>query len=131
MGFTHLRAYSGYSARFGASLPDVLAERAAERGLDALAVTDRDTVAGVVRFAKACARVGVRPLFGVDLAVPEYLDPAAAVGERRRSPVRGGAFVDESAPRVRFPARNRVGWAAVCRLITAAHADPDAKPALS
>jgi error-prone DNA polymerase len=132
MGFTHLRAYSGYSTKFGASLPDVLAERAAERGLDALAVTDRDTVAGVVRFAKACARVGVRPLFGADLAVPEYLDPVAAVvGERRRSPVRGGTFVDESAPRVRFLARNRKGWAAVCRLITAAHADPDAKPALA
>jgi error-prone DNA polymerase len=117
----HLRAYSGYSARFSASLPDVLAERAAERGLDTVALTDRDTVAGAVRFTKACARVGVRPLFGIDLAVLDYLDAGtSSVRERRRSPVRGGAFIDESAPGVRFLARNRAGWAALCRLITAA-----------
>jgi error-prone DNA polymerase len=132
MAFTHLRTYSGYSARYGASLPAALAERAAERGMDALAITDRDTVAGVVRFAKACATVGVRPLLGVDLAVANYQDAAPpTAGERRRTPVRGGTFVDESAPRLRFLARNRAGWAALCRLITAAHADPDQAPALS
>ncbi|MGW3653934.1 PHP domain-containing protein, partial [Streptomyces sp. NPDC000878] len=52
-GFTHLHTASGYSARYGASLPDALVRRAAERGMSALALTDRDTVAGVVRFAKA------------------------------------------------------------------------------
>ncbi|NYV77114.1 PHP domain-containing protein, partial [Streptomyces sp. UH6] len=68
-GFPHLHTASGFSVRHGASHPERLARRAAERGLDALALTDRDTVAGAVRFAKACAKEGVRPLFGVDLAV--------------------------------------------------------------
>nr|WP_308288784.1 PHP domain-containing protein [Streptomyces humicola] len=89
-GFTHLHATSGYSARYGASLTDQLAVAAAERDLDALALTDRDTVGGVVRSAKACTAAGIRPLFGASLAVPETTPPAAAE-RRRRTPVRGGA----------------------------------------
>src|SRR5439155_1393581 len=52
-GFTHLHTVSGFSMRYGASHPEQLAERAAERGMDALALTDRDTLAGAVRFAQA------------------------------------------------------------------------------
>ncbi|MZE75769.1 PHP domain-containing protein, partial [Streptomyces sp. SID5475] len=59
-GFTHLHAVSGFSLRYGASHPERLAERAAERGMDAVALTDRDTLAGAVRFARACAGAGVR-----------------------------------------------------------------------
>ncbi|MET9503203.1 DNA polymerase III subunit alpha [Streptomyces sp. NPDC006622] len=121
--FTHLHTVSGYSLRYGASHPERLAERAFERGMDALALTDRDTLAGTVRFAKACAKAGVRPLFGVDLAVTA---PEPVRKERRRTPVRGGAFVDESAPRVTFLARDGAqGWADLCRLVTAAHTAPD------
>ncbi|MFJ7067443.1 DNA polymerase III subunit alpha [Streptomyces sp. NPDC101115] len=133
-GFTHLHTASGFSLRHGASHPARLAERAAERGMDALALTDRDTVAGVVRFAKACEKAGVRPLFGVDLACEPFLtavppNGAGPDGTRtggatsaRRAPVRGGAFVDESAPRAVFLARSRAGWAGLCALVTAAHA---------
>ncbi|RAJ54415.1 error-prone DNA polymerase [Streptomyces sp. KhCrAH-43] len=120
-GFTHLHTVSGFSLRYGASHPERLAERAAERGMDALALTDRDTLAGAVRFARACAREGVRPLFGVDLAVAPVAGDGPA--RRTRTPARGGVFVDESAPRVTFLARDGVwGWAELCRLVTAAHA---------
>src|SRR5690606_3478994 len=95
--------------------------RAGERGMDALVLTDRDSLAGSVRFAKACAAAGVRPLFGAELAVA----PPAAQGdgsvrrERRRTPVRGGAFIDESTPRVTFLARDGArGWADLCRLVS-------------
>ncbi|MER5810606.1 DNA polymerase III subunit alpha [Streptomyces sp. NPDC002033] len=133
-GFTHLHTVSGFSVRYGASHPERLAQRAVERGMDALALTDRDTLAGAVRFAKAAAKAGIRPLFGVDLAVPPAGVPggagktsaASGSGEasyRRRVPVRGGAFVDESAPRAVFLARDgAAGWARLCRMVTAAHA---------
>ncbi|WP_175411234.1 DNA polymerase III subunit alpha [Streptomyces sp. TRM64462] len=122
-GFTHLHTVSGFSLRYGASHPERLVARAAERGMDAVALTDRDTVAGAVRFAQACAKEGVRPLFGAGLALGDRAAPEpAAPTERRRTPVRGGAFVDESAPRAVFLARSRRGWAALCRLISAAHA---------
>ena len=138
--FTHLHTASGFSVRYGATHPERLAERAAERGMDSVALTDRDTLAGAVRFAKACATAGVRPLFGAELAVAEQGPGrgggAAAAGggkptERRRTPVRGGAFIDESAPRVVFLARDGApGWAALCRLVSAAHAGAPERPVL-
>ncbi len=133
-GFAHLHVASGFSARYGASHPETLAERAGERGMEALALTDRDTLAGAVRFSRACGRAGVRPVYGVELAVeepptdPDGMRDAAGRGStrRRRTPVRGGTFVDESAPRVVFLARDgAAGWAGLCRLVTAAHADAD------
>ncbi|MGW6783652.1 DNA polymerase III subunit alpha [Streptomyces sp. NPDC054987] len=127
--------------RYGGSHPERLAERAAERGMDALALTDRDTLAGAVRFAKAAAQAGIRPLFGVDMAVSPAGSPAAGsagpggstapaagggpgeVSYRRRTPVKGGAFLDESAARAVFLARDgAAGWAELCRMVTAAHA---------
>ncbi|MGW0842969.1 DNA polymerase III subunit alpha [Streptomyces sp. NPDC002787] len=120
--FTHLHTASGFSLRYGASHPERLAERASERGMDALALTDRDTLAGSVRFAKACAKAGVRPLFGAELAV-ETPTPSVGRTARRRTPVRGGAFIDESTPRVVFLARDGAkGWAGLCRIVSAAHA---------
>ncbi|MEV6173597.1 DNA polymerase III subunit alpha [Streptomyces sp. NPDC051954] len=122
-GFTHLHTVSGYSLRYGASHPERLAERASERQMDALALTDRDTLAGTVRFAKACAKAGVRPLFGVNLAVEEQ---ESVRRQKRRTPVRGGAFIDESTPRVTFLARDGArGWAGLCGLVTAAHTAED------
>ncbi|MFC9297313.1 DNA polymerase III subunit alpha [Streptomyces sp. NPDC057011] len=174
-GFTHLHTVSGFSMRYGGSHPERLAERAAERGMDALALTDRDTLAGAVRFAKAAAKAGIRPLFGADLAVSPAGGSAGSAGSagsggsaglrsggsgaggvgagsgfgfgsgsgsgfgsgsasgrgsgeasyRRRNPVKGGAFIDESAPRAVFLARDgAAGWAELCRMVTAAHAAP-------
>ncbi|MGW6884356.1 PHP domain-containing protein, partial [Streptomyces goshikiensis] len=138
-GFTHLHTVSGFSMRYGGSHPERLAQRAAERGMDALTLTDRDTLAGAVRFAKACGPAGIRPLFGVDLAVPPAVSPRTGAGtgtgpevsHRRRTPVKGGAFVDESAPRAVFLARDgAAGWAELCRMVTAAHAGPGPQPVL-
>lgn len=140
-GFTHLHTASGFSMRYGAAHPEQLAHRAAERGMDAVALTDRDSLAGAVRFAKAAATAGVRPVFGVDLAVAEGW-PEAGPGHggagapsrppvRRRTPVRGGAFLDESAQRVTFLARDGApAWAALCGLVSAAHARGEERPLL-
>ncbi|MFJ8674545.1 PHP domain-containing protein [Streptomyces sp. NPDC093589] len=129
-GFTHLHTASGFSLRYGASPPEPLAERAAERGMDALALTDRDGLSGAVRFAKAAAGAGVRPLFGTELAVGEReVTPTATAG--RRAPAPGGAFPDGSAARTVFLARDgAVGWAALCRLVSAAHAGAPGRPVL-
>ncbi|WP_141747705.1 PHP domain-containing protein, partial [Streptomyces nanshensis] len=128
--FVHLHVASGFSLRYGASHPETLAERAAERGMDAVALTDRDTLAGAVRFARASAAAGVRPVYGVDLAVAGRPETKSAV-RRRRTPVKGGAFIDESAPRAVFLAgRGATGWERLCRLVTAAHASGAERPLL-
>ncbi|MFG2673914.1 PHP domain-containing protein [Streptomyces sp. NPDC048445] len=126
MSFTHLRAASGYSPRYGAGHPHAPAERAAGRGLDALALTGRDFLAGAVRcgavrFAKACAGVGIRPLFGVDLAVPGVPEVGPASAKRRRTtPSRGGVFVTKAPRCAAFPAWTAPGWAELRRPVSAA-----------
>lgn len=123
--FVHLHVASGYSLRYGASSPQTLVERAAEHGMDALALTDRDGVYGAVRFVKACSAAGIRPVLGVDLALPAIgvsrMDGRRSTTGQRRSPARGGAFVDPDRPRITVLAAGRAGWGALCRLITATH----------
>ncbi len=142
--FVHLHVASGYSMRFGANHPADLVARAAEHGMGALALTDRDGLYGAVKFALACRTAGIRPIFGVDLAVAPALDttapPAlaralggAASGARpsrlhpgapagtRRAPARGGAAVDARLPRSTFLARDGAGWASLCRLTSSTH----------
>ncbi|WP_326680889.1 DNA polymerase III subunit alpha [Streptomyces sp. NBC_01237] len=119
-GVPHLHVSSGFSARYGASHPLDLITRAAERGIGALALTDRDMVTGTVRFAKAAAAAGVKPLFGVDLGVAAHAPPATV---RRRTPVRGGEHVAEAPFRATFLARNAGGWGRLCRMVSTAHAD--------
>lgn len=120
-GGVHLHVASGYSARYGASHPFDLVKRAAERGIDALALTDRDTVTGAVRFAKAAMSAGIRPLLGVDVAVAP-LAPSGVGATRVRTPVRGGAHVLEPALRTTLLAQDVGGWGRLCRLVSAAHA---------
>ncbi|WP_329322933.1 MULTISPECIES: DNA polymerase III subunit alpha [unclassified Streptomyces] len=119
-GFAHLHVASGYSIRYGAAHPEQLARRAAERGMTALALTDRDTVTGAVRFARACAGAGIRPVFGIDLAIEALAPPPPA--RRLRTPVRGGAHVVEPPLRFTLLAQDRAGWARLCRITSAAHA---------
>ena len=117
--FVHLHVASGYSLRHGASHPRTLVERAAEHGMDALALTDRDGAYGAVKFAQACQAAGIRPIFGVDLAVQPL---AARTRSAKSAPVRGGAFLaSDTLPRFVLLARDGRGWAALCRLVSATH----------
>jgi error-prone DNA polymerase len=64
-----LHAASAFSFLRGASLPEDLVERAAEVGLDALALVDRDGLAGAPRFFKAARARGIRPIVGAELSL--------------------------------------------------------------
>ena len=134
--FVHLHVASGYSMRYGANHPADLVARAAEHGMGALALTDRDGLYGAVKFALACRSAGIRPVFGVDLAVAPALGTTAppalahALGggvprlrtpATRRAPARGGASVDPRLPRTTFLARDGAGWASLCRLTSSTH----------
>ena len=118
-GFAHLHVASGFSMRYGASMPEDLVERAAEHGQGALALTDRDGLYGAVRFATACGRAGIAPVLGVDLAVEPLASGAVArVGPRPgcRSPASAAAHPGArrarsstpGGPRVTVLARGRV-----------------------
>jgi len=65
--YAELHARSAFSFLEGASLPEVLAQRAAQLGLPAVALLDRDSVSGAVRFHKACKKYGVKGLVGAEV----------------------------------------------------------------
>ena len=64
-----LHAASAFSFLRASSLPEDLVERAAELGLDALALVDRDGLAGAPRFFKAAKARGIRPIVGAELSL--------------------------------------------------------------
>jgi error-prone DNA polymerase len=62
-----LHCRSNFSFLTGASHPEHLVEVAGALGLDALAMTDRNGVYGIVRFAEAARAVGLPTVFGVEI----------------------------------------------------------------
>src|SRR5437588_4683692 len=93
--FVHLDVRSYFSLKDGAFSPEHLAVRAAELGMPAVAMTDRDGLYGAARFVSACSKTGVRPILGATLTL------------------RRGSLV--------MIAEDAVGYANLCRLITDAH----------
>ncbi|HEX6631589.1 MAG TPA: DNA polymerase III subunit alpha, partial [Gemmatimonadaceae bacterium] len=73
--YIELRAHSAFSFGDGAATPEALAAHAAVLGYPALGLADTADLGGVVRFALAAERAGVRPIVGAELAVDGH--PAA------------------------------------------------------
>ena len=65
--YAELQVTSNFSFLRGASHPDEMVERAAELGYRALALTDRNTLAGVVRAHEAAERAGLHFIPGARL----------------------------------------------------------------
>ena len=66
-GYAELQATSNFSFLRGGSHPEELVARAAELGCRAIAITDRNTVAGLVRAHAAARKAGIRLLPGARL----------------------------------------------------------------
>jgi error-prone DNA polymerase len=65
--YAELQATTHFSFLRGASSPAELALRASELGLSAIAITDRNTLAGIVRAHQAAKEVGLRLVIGARL----------------------------------------------------------------
>src|SRR5204862_6068642 len=96
--YVELHAHSAYSFLDGASLPEELAIRGAELGYGALALTDHDGVYGSLEFAQAAKAFGVRPITGAEVTLVDGSHVTLLVETKR-------------------------GYANLCRLLTAAHAE--------
>ena len=65
--YTELQVTSNFSFLRGASHPQELVAAAAEHGLDAVALTDRNSLAGIVRAHAAAKEAGMRLIVGARL----------------------------------------------------------------
>ena len=67
--YIELHCASAFSFLQGASLPEILIDRAVETGHTALALLDRDGVYGLPRFHKAALTAGIKPIVGAALTI--------------------------------------------------------------
>lgn len=65
--FSHLSAHSHYSLLSALPQIDALVDAAANFGMPALALTDRNNLYGAIEFYKSCTKKGIKPLIGVDI----------------------------------------------------------------
>ena len=93
--FVHLNVHSAFSFLDGSSSVESLVLRAAERGQPALALTDFQSLTGVVSFVRRCGQAGIKPIGGCEVAV-------------------------QGLGRVPLLADGPTGWASLCRLLSAA-----------
>ncbi len=69
--FCELHTRSAFSFLSSGSQPQRLAQRAAEIGMKAVAIIDRDTVAGAVRFHFEARQQGIKPIIGSEITMDD------------------------------------------------------------
>ncbi|MEJ5369693.1 MAG: DNA polymerase III subunit alpha [Bryobacteraceae bacterium] len=83
MSVAALHAHSWYSLLDGTLPPERLADAAHASGLPAAALTDRDTLAGAVRFYKRARQLGIHPVIGAELTLAQGASLVLLVENRR------------------------------------------------
>ena len=103
-GYVELHAHSDHSLLDGVPSPEALVARAADLGMDALALTDHDALYGAVRFILAAREAGIKPILGAEMTLANEADDATPSGPAHLT------LLVETAE----------GYANLCRLITLA-----------
>ena len=67
--YISLHTHSDYSAQDGAQTTDQIAQKAAEFGMEFVALTDHGRAGGLLAFKKSCEKHKVRPIYGVEVYV--------------------------------------------------------------
>jgi error-prone DNA polymerase len=110
-GYVELHAASAFSFLEGASLPEELTERAAELGMPAMALLDRNGVYGSARFHTSAKHNNIRAHIGAEVSVsnfgprlapPQWL-PHQSIAEPARLPLL---------------CESRIGYQNLCQLVT-------------
>ena len=115
--YVELSARSNFSFLSGATPPERMVFRAAELGYDAIAITDRDGLYGIVRAHEEGEKQGVRVIVGCELTLEqEGLDVPSIPGK----PTTLTVLVE-----------NHVGYTNLCTILTRSHErHPKSRPTM-
>jgi error-prone DNA polymerase len=109
--YVELHCASAFSFLDGGTQPEALMERAAQLGMSALALADRNGLYGAARFHTAGARSGVRAHIGAEIAVRSFgtmLTPPAWLPHQHPA----------QPPRLLLLCASQAGYQNLCQLIT-------------
>ena len=114
-GYVPLWCKTSFSFLEGASQPDELVRAAREMGLETIAITDRDGVYGMVRAHMAAREVGLKLSVGSEVTVGGSGTVPRSAGTADTT---AASAAPPAAPTVVLLARDRAGYAGMCRLIS-------------
>lgn len=109
--YVELHAASAFSFLAGASQPDALIEHAAELGMRAMALADRNGLYGVARFHTSAKRQGLKAHIGAEIAITSFgnrLTPASWLPHQ----------MPDEPPRIVLLCASQTGYQNLCQLIT-------------
>lgn len=109
--FVHLHVHSEYSLLDGYAATGAIAKRAAELGMDSIALTDHGVMYGAMEFYTNAKKAGIRPIVGMEA----YMAP----GSRAEPTTRGG----KNYFHLLLLAKDEVGYRNLVKLTTRAHLD--------
>ena len=107
--FVHLHVHTEYSLLDGACRIEDLVGRAAQLGMDAVAMTDHGVMYGTIQFYRACQKHRVRPIIGCEV----YVAPRTRHDREGR--------VDSNLGHLLLLAENDTGYRNLIRLVSASH----------
>jgi DNA polymerase-3 subunit alpha len=108
-GFVHLRVHSEYSLVDSVVRVDALVDKARDRGMSAVALTDLGNVSALVKFYRAAVDAGVKPIVGADVWIAETRD-------------------DSEPARLTLLCGNLQGYKNLSQLLTRSHALAPGRP---
>jgi len=109
--FVHLHVHSEYSLLDGYATTKGIAQRAAELGMDSIALTDHGVMYGAMEFYEAAKKAGIRPIIGVEA----YMAPGSLSDPMTRG--------SKNYFHLLLLAQNEVGYRNLVKLTTRAHLD--------
>ncbi len=136
--FVHLHVHSNYSLLEGASSVAELLARAKSFGARALALTDINGLYGIPLFYRLAKELGIKPIPGCEITTERHTpthrqstirNPQCEAGGDARTSSKNTAGNNDAVPRrtrsVILLARNRNGYANLCRIVTGLHLDQE------
>jgi error-prone DNA polymerase len=120
VSYVELHCHSAFSFLDGASLPDELVGAAVQRGHEALALTDHDSLSGSMEFAQAAKALGLRAIHGAEVTVVDG-PPRSAPGHPATAAATPAGAEAAGARHLTLLVRDARGWRNLCRLLTRAH----------
>ncbi len=109
--FVHLHVHSEYSLLDGYATTKGIAQRAADLGMDSIALTDHGVMYGAMEFYDAAKKAGIKPIIGMEA----YMAP----NSMKDPMVKGG----KNYYHLLLLAKNEVGYRNLVKLTTRAHLD--------
>jgi DNA polymerase-3 subunit alpha len=109
--FVHLHVHSEYSLLDGYAATSAICGRAAELGMDSIALTDHGVMYGAMEFYASAKKANVKPIIGMEA----YMAP----GARSEAMTRGG----KNYYHLLLLAKNETGYRNLVKLTTRAHLD--------